>query len=671
MVNCIAAAVVLVVVLMTTIVTSQTPVERAQALVKKMTLNQKLGMVHGYRTGLYMGIVEGVPLLGIPPLHLQDGPQGVGDKQRHVTCWPTALTVAASWDKDLYYQFGKAMGNEQRIKGTNVMLGPMNNLVRVPTGGRNFETTGEDPFLASEYVSKLVTGIQSQGVIAVSKHFAMNNQETYRHEMSVHVDERTQYELYYPQFQAAIDAGVGSVMCAYNKVNDSWSCENDHMLNKDLKGTMGFQGFVVSDWWATHSTEKAATSGLDLEMPDNTYFGQALADAVAAGNVSESCIDDKVVRILTPMFAVGIMDTPQTGDLSADATSAEHSLFARTLAEAGTVVLKNKNNTLPLDTTKLSKIAVLGKVAHNSLIYAGEGSGAVHAEYVVTPYEGIKTRAHASIVEYKSGIILQEAILLAKNSDVAIIVTGVQVKEGKDRVSLELPYEDDNLIWQVSLVQPNIIVVVHTPGAALFPWEKDVPAIVESWYPGQEDGNALAAVLFGDVNPSGRLPVTFPVSDVQNPLKTTEQYPGVNGVEVYSEQLLVGYRWYDASAENPAYPFGHGLSYTTFEYSGISASNTAVSVTVKNTGDRSGAEVPQLYIGFPSSAGEPPKVLRGFEKVMLEPGQSALVTFPMDPAKDLSTWDTLSHSFVQQHGTFVAYVGASSRNILLSASFTN
>ncbi|KAH3744391.1 glycoside hydrolase superfamily [Pelomyxa schiedti] len=671
MVHTAFALVVVVVLFLAANAGADTPAERAQALVDKMTLNQKLGLVHGSRTTLYIGTVEGVPVWGIPQLHLEDGPQGVGDEVSHVTCWPTALSVTASWDKDLFYQFGAAMGEEHRIKGSNMMLGPMNNLVRVPTAGRNFETTGEDPNLASAYVSQVIPGIQSQGVIACSKHLADNNDETDRMNVSVHVDERTQYELYYPQFQAAVDAGVGSIMCSYNKVNDTWACENDHLLNQDLKGTLGFQGFVVSDWYATHSTELAANSGLDMEMPRGTYFGDALADAVAAGTVSVETIDDKALRILTTYYAVGLMDNAQTGDLQADATSEEHCELARKLSEAGTVLLKNSNNLLPLDTNKLTKIAVLGLVAHDSPIISGSGSGHVLAEYIVTPYEGIKTRATASLVEYKNGRVLSEATRLAKESDVAIIVVGVDSAEGTDRASLELPLDSDNLIWQVLDVQPNTIVVIHSPGAVLMPWEKEVPTIVESFYPGQEDGNALAAVLFGDVNPSGRLPVTFPIADAQTPLQTPEQYPGVNLVETYTEQLLVGYRWYDAKGQVPLFPFGHGLSYTSFEYTAITASNTGVSATVTNTGSRGGAEVVQLYIGFPSSAGEPPQVLRGFEKVTLAAGESTQVSFTLTPSKDLSTWDVESHSFVQQRGTFKAYVGASSRDIRLTASFTN
>ncbi|KAH3745640.1 glycoside hydrolase superfamily [Pelomyxa schiedti] len=647
-----------------------TPAERAQALLDQMTLDQMLSMVHGI-SGSYAGTVNAIPELGIPVLHLEDGPQGVADGVTKVTCWPSALTVVASWDPDMYYQFAQGMAEEQWIKGTNVMLGPMNNLARVPVDGRNFESTGEDPFLGSAYVTQCVKGVQSKGVIACAKHYADNNQEENRGTVNVHVDERTQYELYYPQFQAAIDAGVGSIMCSYNKVNDTWACENDRLLNKDLKGTMGFQGFVMSDWGATHSTVESALAGLDMEMAGDTYFGAALTSAVESGLVPESCIEDKALRILTSMFAVGIFDTVQTGNLSVDATSEEHNLLARTLSENSIVLLKNDNQMLPLDADSITSIGVFGRAGRDVPIIAGSGSGEVKHEYVVTPYAGIKSRLPRGEVQYSDGTVIDNAIDLAKQVQVAVVVVGTSSGEGSDRRNLNLDYGEVDLVNAILAVQPNTIVVVHSPGSVLLPFATSVPAILECFMPGQEDGNALASVLFGDVNPSGKLPLTFPVSEDQTYLKTVEQYPGLYEEEQYSETIFVGYRWFDKASEVPQFPFGHGLSYTTFGYSSLSANNTAVSFTVTNTGSVTGAEVAQVYVGFPPSSNEPPKVLRGFSKVTLAPGKSIDITLPLNPPKDLSIWSTIAHDFVQVTGQFAVYVGSSSRDIRLKGVFNN
>ncbi|KAH3762986.1 glycoside hydrolase superfamily [Pelomyxa schiedti] len=662
---------VVLTLLLAALVATDTPAERAQALLDQMTLDQKLSMVHGVG-GDYVGNTVEIGSLSIPSLHLEDGPQGVGDQTEQTTCWPSALTVTASWDADLFYQFGAAMSSEQRIKGSNVMLGPMTNIARVPVGGRNFESTGEDPTLASVYAAQSVKGIQSQGVIACSKHVADNNQEFERKLESSHVDERTQYEIYYPHFKAAIDAGVGSLMCSYNKVNDTWACENDHLLNGDMKATLGFQGFVVSDWGAVHSTVESALGGLDLEMPDDQYFGTALAEAVASGEVSEACIDDKVLRILTSMFAVGLFDNPQTGNRSVDSTSTEHNTLARDLSAAGTVLLKNSNKLLPLDAENLKKIAVIGRQGHDVPLISGYGSGHVRTPYIITPYDGIVERATGVNVTYTDGTIEFEAVQAAKDADVAIVVVGAESTEGVDRLTLalgELGNSEDDLISAVANAQPNTIVVINSPGAVLMPWESLVPSIVERFFPGQEDGHALSQILFGDVNPSGKLPLTFPMTDDQNPLQTKEQYPGVDRIVTYSEGLLVGYRWYDAQNETPLYPFGHGLSYTSFDYSTIYASSVGVKFVLKNTGSVAGAEVAQLYLGYPPEAGEPPKVLRGFNKVLLSPGESSSVYFELS-SQDFSIWDVESHMFIQVHGTFTAYVGSSSRDIRLQTTFT-
>jgi len=334
-----------------------TPRQRAEKLLKQMSLNEKLAMVHGF-DGPYVGNVNANTRLNIPQLTLEDGPQGVADGVKLVTCWPSALTVVASWDLDLNYAYGEAMAAEQRLKGTNIMLGPMINIARVPMGGRNFESYGEDPYLASQMVAVSVQGIQSQGILACAKHYVDNNQEHDRFTVSENVPERAQWEIYYPGFISAVNAGVGSIMCAYNKINNTYACENNQTLNADLKGKMGFQGFVMSDWGATHSTIAAANNGLDMQMPDDSFFGENLLLSIQNGSVPVSRLNDMVVRILTPLFAIGVIDNPPIGNLSVDVRSEDHNLLARKLSAAGTVLLKNENNILPI-ADSVTTIAVI------------------------------------------------------------------------------------------------------------------------------------------------------------------------------------------------------------------------------------------------------------------------------------------------------------------------
>jgi beta-glucosidase len=646
------------------------PAEKRMAdLQSRMTQEEKLSLVRGYG-GQYVGDVNANLRLGIPYIYLEDGPQGVADGVTQVTCWPSALTVISSWDRSLMNQFGSAMAEEQATKGTNVLLGPMNNLARVPVGGRNFESTGEDPALSSAYSSEVVKGIQAKGVIACSKHFADNNQEYDRTTVSAIVDERTQWELYYPQFQAAVDAGVGSIMCSYNLINGLWACENEQTLTKDLKQKMGFKGYVMSDWGATHSTVKAANAGLDMQMPDDEYFGAALSNAIAAGQVPQSRLEDMVTRIVTPMFQLGMFETANTGTIDADARSDAHNLLARTLAEQSAVLVKNSGRILPLSSASGIKIAVLGKPGKDSPVVAGGGSGSVIAPYIVTPFDGIKARAGASAtVTYNNGADTAAAAATAKAADVAVVVVSTWSSEGGDRSSLALDGNQDALVSAVVQAQPKTIVVVHCPGAVLMPWSASVPAILVRFMPGQEDGNALASLLWGDVVPSGKLPVTFPVSDSATWLTSADQYPGINDVQHYSERLLVGYRWAEATNAQVLWPFGHGLSYTSFSYSGLTVSSTGVSFTLNNTGPVAAAEVAQVYIGYPASAGEPPKNLRNFAKVSLSPAKAAAVTLPLS-RRDISIWDVNSRDWVVLPGTYTVFVGSSSRDIRLQATFT-
>jgi len=651
-----------------------TPEERAAELLSQMTLDEKLSLVHGV-SGPYVGNVPANTRLNIPPLHLEDGPQGVADGVQKTTCWPSALTVVATWDLDLMYVYSKSMAKEQKMKGTNVMLAPMINIARVPVGGRNFESFGEDPFLTSAMVVPSVKGIQSEGVMACAKHFVNNNQEYNRTTVSANVDERTQWEIYYPHFLAAVEAGVVSFMCSYNKIGDVWACENNATLNGDLKGKMAYKYFVMSDWGATHSTVLAANSGLDMEMPDSTYFGDALLQAVQQGQVSQSRIDDMAYRILLAMFTVGIFDNPPSGDLNVDSQSEEHTRLARQLAAEGTVLLKNEENILPLSHSTVTRIAVIGDDGHDAPIYAGFGSGYVVPPYVVTPLEGIQQRSKAgTLVTYANSSQLETAVVHAKSADVAIVFVGTISSEGWDRESLSLGEEQDNLVATIAQAQPNTIVVVHTPGAVLMPWIDNVKATLCAFMPGQEDGHAIASVLFGDVNPSGKLPLTFPVDDKQVPANTPLQYPGEDNESMYSEKLLVGYRWYDANNEEPLFPFGFGLSYTTFTYSNLIITQNnllqtaRISVDIGNDGLVLGAEVVQLYLGFPSKTAEPPKILKGFHKVELIPGSTKTVTFNL-LRRDLSIWDTTTHDWKVEHGEYRVFIGSSSRNIHLVDSF--
>eukprot|EP01102_Stenamoeba_stenopodia_P018578 TRINITY_DN6835_c0_g2_i1.p1 TRINITY_DN6835_c0_g2~~TRINITY_DN6835_c0_g2_i1.p1 ORF type:complete len:707 (+),score=174.47 TRINITY_DN6835_c0_g2_i1:128-2248(+) len=656
------------------------PRQRALNLLQQFSLENKIAIVHGY-DGAYAGTVWNITELGFPTLRLQDGPQGVGDGATDVTAWPSALTVVASWDVDMMYDFAAAMAVEQQGKGTNIMLGPMINIARVPMGGRNFESFGEDPTLAAKMVASSVQGIQDQGVIATAKHYVDNNQEYNRTLVSENVPQRAQWEIYYPAFKAAVDAGVGAIMCSYNLINNTYACENNQTLNTDLKGRMGFQGFIMSDWGATHSTVPSALAGLDMEMPDNYYFGQSLLDAVTNGTVPQERVDDMVVRILTSMFAVGLFDIPQpTGNLGVNVMSPEHNELARQLAEASTVLLKNDNMLLPLDPlgNAAKTIAIIGGDAGANATAVGWGSGHVILPYLVTPYDGINNLVGDAITLTYTGDNIDEATQAAANADVAIVFVATDSSEGIDRTTLSLEPQLNDLVSAVAGAQPNTVVVVNTPGAVLMPWIDQVQAILCPFLPGQEDGNAIANILFGYVTPSGKLPVTFPISDSQIDCNTTQQYPGIDNEADYTEGIFVGYRWYDHYNFDPLFPFGHGLSYTTFDYSDFQmeirndyeAQTANFTLTVTNNGTQfSGAEVVQFYLGFPAEAGEPPKVLRGFQKTrVLTPGESQVVGLGLSGI-DMSIWNVTYQDWEEISGVFTIYIGSSSRDIRVSSNF--
>ncbi len=664
--------------------------QKVDALIAQMTSEEKIQMVHGERRRGFIGYVPAIPRLGIPEIALTDGPAGV----RHGpgTAFPAPVALAATWDRALAEAYGKALGAETKAKGQNVLLGPMVNLVRVPEGGRNFETLGEDPYLAAQIATAEIKGIQSQGVIAEVKHYAANNQEKERRTVSAEVDERSLREIYLPAFEAAAkEAKVGSVMAAYNKVNGAYSSENAHLLKDILKGEWGFEGFVVSDWGATHSTVDAANNGLDMEMPTGEFFGEKLLAAVKSGQVNQATIDDKVRRILRVMMRFGFLDHPATVGPVDYAVQAQ---VARRVAQAGIVLLKNENNLLPLDLDSLGSIAVIGPHADQATS-GGGGSARMSPLYTVSPLGAIAQwvgkRSTVRFLRFVPGKdlsksdppttgagLVADAAQLAKACDIALVFARDFETEGDDRAEIPLPEEQDEMIRAVFEANRRTIVVLNTGCMVLVSkWADEVPAILQGWYPGQDDGNVIADVLFGNVNPSGKLPITFPRSRQDMSVATAEQYPGLNGIGRYSEGVFVGYRHFDKNSIIPQFPFGHGLSYTAFEYSKIKLSRRrikageplSVEMQLKNTGRREGAEVVQLYVrDVKASVERPVKELKGFEKVMLKPGQISVVRMELND-RSLSFYDPAQKKWVLEPGQFKVVVGSSSRDIRLSAAF--
>jgi beta-glucosidase len=666
---------------------SQTPDQRAQALLAAMSIDDKVLLVHGGGSGGGVGNVAANPTLCIPALALNDGPEGVGNGKTGVTAFPAPLGMAATWDPALVRRAGQANGLEHWGKGSNVWLGPGMNIARVPLNGRNFEYFGEDPYLAGQAAAAEIRGAQEdnpgQPVVATAKHYALNNQEDGRNSFSMDADARTTHEIYLPAFEASVKQGhVGAVMCAYNRIDGVYACENPTTQNTYLKGEFGFDGWIMSDWGATHSTVNSALAGLDMEMPSSTYFGSALKTAVQGGQVPAARLDDMALRILRTMFRLGLFDHPP-GAPQANVSTPDHVVLARTLSEEGSVLLKNQGAALPL-TGGGKSIAVIGQTASNTAsgtnannVCTGGGSAAVKCT-PVTPLQAIQQRAAAAgdTVTYDDGTNVATAAAAAAQANVAIVFTYYTESEGTDRANLALDGNGNALISAVAGANPNTIVALNTGGPVLMPWLDQVPAVLETWYPGVENGDAVAGLLFGDVNPSGKLPETFPQSETDLPTAgSPQQYPGVPGPDgnvhaTYSEGLLVGYRWYDARGIQPLFCFGHGLSYTSFAYSGLtvspsSATTATASFTVRNAGSRAGAEVAQVYVGDPPAAGEPPKQLKGFQRVFLQPGQSQQVTISLDQ-RAFSYWDT-GRGWTIAPGTYHVYVGGSSCDLRLQA----
>jgi beta-glucosidase len=675
---------------------SLSPEERADLLLGHLSEAQKISLLAGHSVlGVgHSGTSLGVPGL-VPPVNLTDGTAGI--RQGPGTALPDELAVAASFDPRTASGDGEVLGNEAKGKGNDVFYGPTITIMRTALAGRTFQALGEDPLLASRMGVGLIDGVQSQGVIADANIYVANNQEGQdpigmsafpgsllgeatvgaRYTIDAHVDQRTLREIYLPPFEAAVKrAKVGTVMCAYNLVNGTHNCENGPLLNGILKHDWGFRGFVLSDYGAAHDTAASLKGGLDFEpWPGTTYDSADVTAAVASGSVSPAVIDEHVRRYLRTLFAFGVFDRPAYVDNEAQIDKAAHAAAARRIEENSITLLRNQHEIVPLHTSRVHSIAVIGKVASSFL--TGGGSSAIVPYSSVTPLQGIIQRAGRRVrVAYADGSNPARAVALARRSDVTVVVAASYEIEGTDLacLSLECPdaYGDqDSLIRQVAAANHNTIVVLETGGPVLTPWRDQVKGLLEAWYPGEQGGTAIARVLFGDVDPSGHLPVTFPRSESDEPTAgNPTSYPGVSDNETYKEGVFVGYRWFDAHHLAPAFPFGFGLSYTRLRYGGLSIGRTGprfvVSAEVSNVGARLGAAVPQLYLRLPALAGvpQPPAQLKGFQKVTLRPGQTARVSFTIG-SRALSYWDTRASAWRVAPGCYRVMVGSSSRDLPL------
>lgn len=654
------------------------PIEqRVSELLAALTLDEKIRLMYGVRppaTSAAAGYIPGIARLGVPPQIFSDGPVGLRDSAsnpRRATAMPATVSLAASFDPALSKAYGRLLGNEAKARGTTVLYGPAMNIVRVPLGGRNFEYFSEDPYLTGQLAVPYVQGVQSQGVAAQIKHFALNNQENARHTASSNADQRTIQEIYFPAWQAAVQQGrAWSLMCANNKVNGVYSCENSSLLHDTLSNGWGFDGVVGSDYGATRSAVGSVNAGLDqsFNLRDWGAYYRDLPQLVRSGQVAESTIDERARRILRMMFRTGLFDadqTPPTVDVFA------HGAYARLAAEEGTVLLRNQRGLLPLQPAKIGSIAVIGAYAKQAYT-GGGGSSNVLPYYSVPPLAGIAQRAGSRIsVTSDDGSNIWRATALAQRADVVVMVVGDQSREGRDRTSMDLPGNQNDLIGAVAAANPNTAVVLQTGAPVTMPWLDRVRTLIEGWYPGQEHGNALAAVLFGDVDPSGRLPVTFPISAAQVASMGAPRYPaGPDGYD-YTEGLRVGYRAYDARGTNVLFPFGYGLSYTSFTFTNLavrtSGATKQVTFTVNNTGARPGIAVPQVYLRFPAAAGEPPEQLKAFGRFSLAAHTSRRITLSL-PAHAFEYWS--GGRWQAAAGAYRVSVGSSGRGATLMTNLT-
>lgn len=700
--------------------------ERVEDALSRMTLEEKVAVLHAQSKFSSAG----VPRLGIPDLWCTDGPHGIRpevmwDKWYQArwtndscTAFPALTCLAATWNTEMAALYGKSIGEEARYRDKDVLLGPGVNIYRTPMNGRNFEYMGEDPFLSSRMVVPYIQELQKNGVAACVKHFALNNQETHRHGIDVKVDDRALNEIYLPAFKAAVqEGGAWSVMGSYNKYKGEYACHNQYLLNGILKGDWGFDGAVISDWGGTHDTDESIENGLDLEFGtwtdglkrgasnayDNYYLALPYLDKLRSGEASVETLNDKVRRVLRLNFRTAMNTDKPFGSMN----SPEHLAAARRIAGEGMVLLKNDGAVLPVNLDKAGTIAVIGENAIKMMTVGG-GSSSLKVKHEYTPLEGILAAVgDKAEVIYERGYVgdvsgdyngvvtgqdlsekrssaqlIADAVAAARKADVVIFVGGLnksahQDCEDSDRQQYGLPYNQDEVIEALAGANPRMAVVLVSGNAVAMPWIDRVPSVVEAWYCGSEAGNALADVIFGKVNPSGKLPFTFPVRLEDNGAHALGEFPGTDEV-AYNEGIYVGYRWHDKQSIKPLFAFGHGLSYTSFDISSIKADRTAlsgkgrlrISADVTNTGTRFGAEVVQLYIGDEESAlPRPVKELKGFVKIALEPGETKTVTFDVTPEM-LKYYDDKKAEWVVEKGLFTAYVGAASDDIRGTVSFS-
>ncbi len=703
------------------------PVEqRIEDALSRMTLEEKVKMCHAQSKFSS----PGVPRLGIPELWHADGPHGVraevfwdewdnaGWTNDSCIAFPALTALAATWNPEMAALYGKVIGEEARYRKKDVLLGPGVNIYRTPLNGRNFEYMGEDPFLASRMAVPYIKGVQSNGVAACVKHFALNNQEIARGHINVNVSDRALHEIYLPAFKAAVEeAGVWSLMGAYNQYKGEHCCHNSYLLNDVLKGDWKFDGAVIADWGGTHNTVQAAKNGLDIEMGtwtdgmrwnktnayDEYYLAVPFLNMLKSGELSEDLVNDKVRRILRLMFRTNMNTKRPWGSFGTE----EHMSAGQQIAEQGIVLLQNNNNVLPIDLSKTKKIAVIGENAIKVMTVGG-GSSSLKVRLEISPLQGLLDRVGTqSEVVYARGYVggkstqqdglstgqdltetrsaaelLAEAVKVAKDADFVVFIGGLnkddgQDCEGNDRADLGLPYDQDKLIGELAKANKNLAVVLISGNAVAMPWVAQVPAIVQGWYNGSAAGKALASILVGDVNPSGKLPMTFPVALKDNSAHALGEYPGDNVNVTYNEGIFVGYRWADKEKIKPLFSFGHGLSYTKFQYGKVAVDNKTMSangtltvtVSVKNVGSRKGEEVVQLYISdLKSSLPRPVKELKGFSKIALNPGEEKTVSFVID-AEKLKFYDDTRQEWVAEPGTFEAVIGASSTDIRGKVAF--
>lgn len=708
------------------------PIEdRIEDALSRITVEEKVALIHAQSKFSSPGVAR----LGIPEFWMTDGPHGIrpevlwdewnqaGWTNDSCVAFPALTCLAATWNPEAALLYGQSIGEEARYRNKTVLLGPGVNIYRTPLNGRNFEYMGEDPYLASQMVVPYVKGVQQNGVAACVKHYALNNQEINRHTTNVIVDDRALYEIYLPPFKAAVQKGKAwAIMGSYNLYKNQHNCHNRYLLNDILKGEWGFDGVVVSDWGGVHNTEEAIYNGMDMEFGswtnglskgmgnayDNYYLAHPYLKQIKEGKIGTKELDDKVRRILRLAFRTTMNRNRPYGAM----LSEEHIAAARKIGEEGIVLLQNKKNILPIDLNRTKKIAVIGENALKMMTVGG-GSSSLKVQYECSPLDGIKRRMGDGIeISYARGYVgdtggqfdgvssgqnlkddrsarqlIEEAVRIAQSADYVIFIGGLnksghQDCEDTDRKGLELPYKQDKVIGALAKVNKNLIVVNISGNAVAMPWISEVPAVIQAWYLGTEAGNAIASVLVGDVNPSGKLPFTFPEKLEDVGAHQLGDYPGrqrEDGIfdEKYNESIFVGYRWTDKQKIRPLFPFGHGLSYTTFAYGKATVNKKvmkideqiAITVPITNTGKRIGSEIVQLYISdLKSSLPRPVKELKGFSKIQLAPGETQEVTFLIDK-QALSFFNDSRHEWVAEPGKFEAQIAASATDIKSKVTF--